>query len=193
MAACSDDDGNRIPSYVTDLLTVATDAEGMVASVQLDNGAAYDIASQGILSDFPDTLIRCKGTYTLEAGKMMVYDLSAIYSSQAAPAESFVFVKDGETYQGADYLPHDPVKLVSMWKSGGYVNLHVGVLTTGKASHQYAFCQDSPGHYSLLHLRPDGDAESYTSQVYLSMPIPEGMDNLTFSVYTYDGIYTRTL
>ena len=79
-----------------------------------------------------------------------------------------------------------------MWRSGGYLNLHLGLMTTGVGTHQYAFCQDSVGHYSLLHLRPSNDQESYTNDVYMSMPVPEDVDSLTFSVYTYDGIYTRT-
>jgi hypothetical protein len=64
-------------------------------------------------------------------------------------------------------------------------------MTTGKGIHQYAFCEDSVGHYSLLHSRPKDDAESYKEHNYLSMPIPNGVEHLTFSVHTYDSIYTR--
>lgn len=191
LAACSDDDGEYIPSYITDLVTVTTDAQGIVTSVQLDNGTTYSIASQGIKSDAPETDIRCRGTYVLKHGSMKMYSLTAIFANQAIPASSVRYVKNGTTYYGTENLPRDPVKLISMWKSGGYINLHVGVLTTGKGSHQYAFCQEGSGQYSLLHLRPDNDDESYTAHVFLSMPIPEGEDKLTFSVYTYDGVYTR--
>ena len=190
LAACSDDKGGDVPPYITDLLTVSTNAEGTVASVLLDNGKTYNIVSQGISSDLPDTLLRCQGIYTLENGKMTVYSLLLVFSDEAIPAESFVFVKDGERYEGPEYLPRDPVKLISMWKSGGYINMHVGVLTTGNGQHRYAFCQDSVGHYSLVHLRPEGDAESYTEQVYLSMPLPQGDEVETFTVYTYNGVET---
>ena len=191
MVACSDDKDDNIPSYITDMVVLSIDADGLWLSVTLDDGASYDIRSQQITSETKDTVLRCMATYALEDGEMEVYGMKGVFCVSPALADSFNIVKSGVTYRGHEYLPRDPMKVVSMWKSGDYINLHLGLMTTGEGQHQYAFCEDSVGYYSLLHLRPDGDAESYMENVYMSMPIPDGVDKLTFSVYTYDGIYVR--
>ena len=194
MVACSagEDDGDEyIPPYITDLLEVATDADGMLSVVALDNGATYDVTEQQKMTDYPDTTFRCRAIYTLEKETLKLYSVSTVFAQKPVPASAFSLVINGVVYPGEEYIPRDPMKVISMWKSGGYINLHLGLMTTGKQVHQYAFCEDAPGKYSLVHLRPYGDEESYTEQVYMSMPIPEGVDKLTFSVYTYDGVYTQ--
>ena len=194
LVACSDDhDGDYIPSYVTDFLVASTDADGKVVSVLLDDGTTYNVASQGFTSDGKDTLFRCKATYTHEANKdLQLYNLAQVYSQRPYPASSFYWVVNGEIYRDVSLLPRDPMKVVSMWRSGGYLNMHLGVMTIDNGYHQYFFCEDSVGHFSLLHQRPASDGSAYTKDVYLSMPIPKGLDSLTFSVTTYDGTYTRT-
>lgn len=192
LSACSDDDGDYVPPYLTDMVNISTDAEGTLSLVMLDNGTSFDISAQKMMSDAPETTIRCRATYTLNKGKMTLYGAAAVFADKPVPASHFTLVKNGVVYRGSEYIPRDPVKLVSMWKSGGYINLHLGVMTTGLGCHQYAFCEDGEGQYSLVHLCPWGDDASYTEQVYMSMPIPDGIDELTFSVYTYDGVYTQT-
>lgn len=187
-ASCSDDKGGDYPSLVTDLALVKASAKGMLERVTLDDGTTYDIAAQQVQLDVADTLMRCLAAYTLKDGKMHLYRVKSVFSDQPkTPAEWAAKLE-----VAADQLPRHPVKLVSAWRSGGFVNLHVGVLTTGAGKHGLAFCEDATGQYSLLHLRPDSDAESYTENVYLSMPIPEGVGNLTFSLATYDGTVTKT-
>lgn len=195
LVACSDGDddtGEYIPPYITDLLEVSSNEDGVLTTVTLDDGRTYDVSAQKKVVDAENTIFRCRATYTLSHEKMTLYGLAAVFVATPEPASSFVVVRNGVAYYGSAYIPRDPMKVVSMWKSGGYINLHLGLMTTGKGTHQYAFCEDSPGHYSLAHLRPGSDAESYTADVYMSMPIPEGVEELTFSVQTYDGTYTRT-
>jgi hypothetical protein len=192
MVACSDDE-NDVPSYITDFLMVSVDANGKVTSVRLDDSTTYQIAAQQFSVDVKDTVLRCKATYTHDTHKdFKLYGLSYVYSERPYPASSFYWVVNGEVYRDVSLLPRDPMKVISMWKSGGYLNMHLGLMTTDNGYHQYFFCEDSVGHFSLLHQRPANDGSSYTKDVYMSMPIPEGLDSLTFSVTTYDGIYTRT-
>ena len=192
LVACSDDDEHgHVPSYITDLLLVSTDGEGTLATVTLDNGKTYDVAAQQKSTNYPDTTFRCRAVYTLQDGELTLGSVVTIFAQAPSPASAFALIRNGVVYYGEEYIPRDPVKLISMWKAGGYINLHLGLLTSGSAVHQYAFCQDSPGCYSLVHLRPFGDKESYTEHVYMSMPIPEGLDHLTFSVHTYDGVFTQ--
>ena len=195
LVACSDGDddgGVYIPPYVTDFLVASTDADGKVVSVHLDDGTTYNVASQQVDLERKDTLLRCLATYTQEQGK--VFKLSSIrpvYCDKPHPASSIYIIIDGKAYQDESLLPRDPMKVISMWKGGGYLNLHLGLMTTDIGVHQYAFCEDSTGHYSLLHQRPANDGSAYTEHVYMSMPIPAGQDNFTFTVKTYDGDYTR--
>lgn len=190
MLSCADDKGKDYPSLVTDLVVVEMDGAGMMAAVKLDNGERYDVHAQVVGTQLKDTLIRCLASYVLTDGQMTLYSISSIFSSHPCKAESLLQGAEGNLV--LDSLPRDPVRLVSLWKSGGYVNMQIGVLTTGKGTHAYAFCEDSVGHYSLVHLRPADDAESYTQKVYLSMPIPENVEHPTFSLRTYDGLYTRS-
>ena len=189
IVSCSDDDKDY-PSLVSDFLVASTDANGKITTVRLDKGTTYDIAAQGISTNAPDTLLRCIASYTLDGDKMTMYNISHIFSENPVPARSLLMAEDGT--QLMDTLPRDPMKVVSLWKDGGYINMQLGMLTTGVGTHAYAFCEDSVGHYSLVHLRPQEDAESYTQKVYMSMPIPDSVGQVTFSIYTYDGIFTRT-
>lgn len=196
LVACSDGDddgGAYIPPYVTDLLVANTDADGKVVSVCLDDGTIHHVAAQQVDLGQKDTLLRCMAVYTQENEKN--FELSSIrpvFCSNPYPASSIYVIVDGRVYKDASLLPRDPMKVVSMWKSGGYLNLHLGLMTTNRGIHQYAFCEDSEGHYSLLHHRPASDGSAYTEHIYLSMPIPEGRESFTFTVRTYDGDYTRT-
>ena len=195
LMACSDgsedDNGEDLPPYISDLVVLSLDADGRFATVKLDDGSTYDIRSQQLMSEVKDTLLRCLATYTLVQGKMQVYGMQRVFCSRPMWADSIRVSVNGEVHIGHQYLPRDPMNVVSLWKSGGYVNMHLTLMTTGKGIHQYAFCEDSVGHYSLLHSRPKDDAESYKEHIYLSMPIPNGVEHLTFSVHTYDSIYTR--
>ena len=189
--ACEDDDekDGNYPSLYTDMLCVSTAADGTLTTAILDNGEHYDVSAQGLASSTSDATLRCLASYTLNNGSLKLRSIARVFSDDPYPVESFF---GSVVRYDPSLLPRDPVKLISMWKSGGYINLHLGVLTTGQGTHSYAFCRDEDGAYSLLHLRPQGDAESYTEHLYMSMPIPEGMEHLSFSVYTYDGVYTRT-
>lgn len=196
MVACSDgeDDGDvYIPPYVTDFMVASTNADGKVVTVRLDNGITYNVASQQVDLERKDTLLRCMATYTHEKGNnFKLSSIRPVFCDKPHPATSIYVVVNGKAYQDVSLLPRDPMKVISMWKGGGYLNLHLGVMTNGNGLHQYYFCEDSIGHYSLLHMRPANDGSAYTEHVYLSMSIPEEQDSFTFTVKTYDGDYTRT-
>lgn len=184
MTGCSDEPEDY-PPIVSDLLLVRTDALGRCQAAVLDDGSVYPLVSQDLWTDKRDTLVRCQASYTIENGKLNFYGLTEVFASRPYPADFILQLGDG-------VLPRDPMKVVSMWKSGGYINMHLSLMTAGQKGHSYAFCEDSTGCYSLLHSRPSDDAEAYSKNVYFSMPIPQGVDTVSFSVHTYDGIFTRT-
>lgn len=187
LSGCTNDE-EEFPPLTTDFVVAQTNAAGILSSIRLDDGTAYDVTAQGVNTGVADTLLRCVATYTLKEGGMQLYDVIHIMSNNPVPVETFL---EDNGLEESD-LPRDPVNVISMWKSGGYINMRLGVLTTGNGRHAYAFCKDDVGKYSLLHQRPANDAESYTQEVRLSMPVPDGEESLMFSVNTYDGPYIRT-
>lgn len=192
LSACSDDDGDFFPSVITDLVLATSDSDGMLYQVTTDNGTIHNIAHHKLNISTPDTVIRCMISYTIQDDCATLYSISPVYCNKAYKPEDIIIIKDSVKIPGTEYLPRDPVKVISMWQSPSFINLHLGIMTTGNGTSQYLFCNDSTGHYSLVHRRPSKDEESYTKQVYLSMPVEPNTDSLTFSVYTYEGIISRT-
>ena len=196
LVACSDgddDSGGYIPPYITDLVEATTDTQGKIVRVRLDDGTTYDVSSQKFSLSGRNDVIRCMVTYTHEAHQsFQIQSIVPIFTDIPYPAENIRVVVNGEVYQDVSMLPRSPLKVISMWKSGGYLNLHLGMLTTDNGAHEFLFCEDAPGQYSLLHLRALSDASSYTEHLYMSMPIPEDVEHFTFTIRTYDGDYTRT-
>lgn len=186
--SCFDDDSTPYPSLKTDLIVAETNAAGVVSKVKLDNGELYDVTSQGINFNKADTIFRCYASYAMEGNGLKLYGIANIFSNKPVPLATFL--EDGQYTE--ETLPRDPVGVTSMWKGGGYINMQLAVPTTNYVTHSYAFCDEGDGHYSLLHRKSLNVVDSYTEVVFLSMPIPEGVESLTFSVTTDNGVYTRT-
>lgn len=183
--SCSEEEA--YPSVVTEFVDALTDGNGMVAVIRTDDGGIYPITSQ-IKTGSPDSLYRCLCIYELGTdGEAYVYSMKHVFSAE--PENSSVLVSH----------PQDPVKITSVWRKGDYINMNIGVLTTNAGRHGFAFCEDSVRvdisgctsvYLSLLHLRPENDAESYTEKVYMSMPVRRYAyaDTIVFSINSYDGL-----
>ena len=190
LSACSKDDDDAMPSVFTDLVVAKTDANSVISSITTDDGKEWGL-NHTIVSDVKDSLMRCYCVYKVEGGKLSVYTLKGVFSS---------YPKEASKYNS---LPTDPVKVVSLWKSGGYLNMHLGIMTTGGGAHKYGFALDSihnatdnlskgTAWFSFLHERPSDDAESYTEDHYFSMPIGDyaDYDSIIVSINTYEGSRT---
>lgn len=194
-AACSDDDDNSYPSVVTELVDAVTNADKAIAYIKRDNGELFYMKDQRIGASAADSTYRCLSMYEVlkdENGKTTqyakVYQLKNIFSSFPVAADR---LKSHE---------HSPVQVYSTWPSDRYFNMYFGYLTTGVASHPFAFSIDSTSvsattgkrimHVSLIHQRPPTDPESYTQKSYLSLPLytlKDEADSLVFHVNTYNG------
>ncbi len=186
LVSCGDDEGETVPSYITDFLLAETGSNGNVKRVVLDDGTEYAITSQQIAADKADSAYRCIATYTKSDRNIKLYSLESVFSALPQDADSFSISRDS--------LPRDAVKMLSIWKGRGYINMLLGVMTTGNKNHKYAFSidsiKDNTEYVSLVHQRPKEDAESYTDKVYMSMPMQKTEDNVkrfVFHVNTYDG------
>lgn len=185
LSACSEE-GVDVPSYITDFIVAHTDSKGVVNKILFDDGGTYSLSKQTITTHSPDSAFRCIATYSKEGNDFSFYSMNPVFSPLPQHADSFKISRDS--------IPHDPVRLTSIWKGRGYINMQLGVLTTGTASHKYAFCIDSvkgdTEYVSLVHQRPKGDAESYTDRIYMSMPMEKaeaGVTRFVFRINTYDG------
>ena len=180
VTSCSSDDVH-IPSYYVDLVEADTNLDSLVTVIRKDNGTSFNV-TQEIKASVPDTTFRCLCTYSVEDDQLTVYSLSHIFSSRPRKAEAF------------DSLITDPVKFISCWRSGGYLNIQIGVMTTDAEYHRFAFCEDSIADktvfFTLLHQRPKKDNESYTKEMFLSIPIVSytDCDSFAISVQTYEGL-----
>lgn len=182
----------RYWGLMSDIAMLRIGSDSCVQELILDSGERYEVPHR-VSAGMRDTTLRCFVSYSKEeGGRVALYSLKRAFTQAAYPAESFKLQNAGSGENWVGGLPRYPMKVVSMWKSGGYLNMHLGMLTTGKGKHTFAFCKDSVGCYSLLHLRPANDMESYTEDAYLSMPFPEREDSVRFTVYTYDGLYSKT-
>ncbi len=186
--ACDDDEAEQ-PSYITSLVEAYTDGSGNVRSILTDEGNRYAV-EQDISTGKSDTIFRCLSTYVLAESGVTLYSLEPVFSAHPRPATEF------------HSLPCDPVKFISSWTSDRYVNMRIGVLVTDKHNHAFGFAEDSvaakngkrTAFFTLLHQRQDNDAESYTEDMFLSMPRAnyQDCDSFVIKINTYDGVTTVT-
>lgn len=174
--SCSSEQ-DTLPNIVTEMADIHTDETGKTKTLELDNGQIYDIAN-------PSTGLKEEQTYRALVNFVHDESTATLYSSQGA----YVLKDSTETPKT------DPVKVISIWRTSRYINLHLAPLTQGGTQH-WGFLTDSvvDGHqYLHLHHNQNGDPTSYTTDVYASMPI-EGNVPITLRIKTFDGEKTFEL
>lgn len=191
MMACEEDRERSLPSFRTDLLSVETGPDSLVKTILLDDGNRLMVSQQRISTVSANASIRCIAQFSVNEDSIsaLVYDLKKVSCYAPLPADSFKI------------HPHDPLNVVSVWKSGGYVNMCLAPLIISADAYKYDFCIDSIAqggegrtvlHVSLLFLRDKYSAEAYTNKFYHSIPLdqryyPEYFDSLCLSINTYEG------
>ena len=187
--SCSEDESAPVPPLRMEFVEAHTDAAARVSAIKSDSGREYTVG-QHIVASVADTTYRCVCSFTLDDSEAhaTVYSLQHIYSMPPSPLDDF------------EELSADPVNVVSVWKGGSYINMVLSVLTTGYGTHSFAFCDNglvvedggvATADVSLLHKRSAEDAESFSQDVYLSMPIGgyAGLcDSMSVSIPTYQGV-----
>ena len=130
LSACNKED-YHYPDVITDLVELETDSSSNIHLIRTDDGVLYSPDKTIAFKDStPDSLYRVRCTYlpiNEGGGKATLYNVHSVISPFPKGPD---FFKEG--------IKTDPVKITSIWKSGGYINLHLGVLTKGRA-HKYHF------------------------------------------------------
>lgn len=187
--SCSDDEKTMAP-YVEELACLVTDANGQAVSFISDNGATYGL-SNTVSGLRPDSTYRVLALFTKDTVQHTVWltDYARVLAPEPAAYKA----------QAAVY---DPVGITSVWKGGGYVNLHLALKATYSGTHYFGFnllnTTTSPSgvrtaHVKLIHSQ-NNDPLYYTREGYLSMPLSKlsqnfsaGTDSVSLAVETFDG------
>lgn len=185
--ACSED-SYHYPDAITDFVELETGSGKRIIFIRTDEGKIYKpTTSIGLKDATTDSTYRVRCTYAPEENnRAQIFNVNGVVSPHPTTADSF---EEG--------LIADPVKVVSIWKSGEYINFHLGVMSKGGV-HTFHFIKDpkltlSGGvqvlKLNLYHAQGD-DPEAYTRDVFLSCPLSKcGLqtgDSILVSVQTYE-------
>ncbi len=179
MLSCNDDE-EAYPNIITELVDVMSDASGQLTSFTTDRGLTYRITND--LTGYKKNVVyRALCGYVPQGEEATLYELKNAWC-----------LKDS-----TKNLRHDPTDVLSVWSSGRYLNMHLSPLTHGGTQY-WGFATDSlvAGHlYLSLHHNQNGDATSYSTYVYASIPFDDwdnlqAGDSVTLAIHTFKGIST---
>ncbi len=170
LTACDDDE--TYPSVITELADCITDAGGNLTTLRTDEGVSYTLTNplSGLTAR---AMYRCLCGYYLgdEDGTATLHSLSNAY-----------YLRDSTAV-----AQRDDFTIVSAWQTDRYINLHLQHKTAG-GTHYYGYVIDAveDDHvYISLHHNRNGDATSYSADVYASIPL----DSIRQSVITLQNKY----
>ncbi len=173
LSSCNDEEASY-PSVITEMADCLTDDEGTLFKMVLDDNTQFPITNKQTGLE-PRSLYRCLAGYTLQEGE------ATLYSLKACPL----------LCDSTHTAIHDPLNVVSIWKTHRYLNLHLQ--PKGQCfQHSWGFSIDSISlkHTFLqLHHRQGADPLSYSSDVYASLPLDSlQTDTLTLRIATFEGM-----
>lgn len=174
--SCSEEH-DAYPNVITELADIHTDAEGKTVKLELDYGKIFDITNPMIVE-------QTEHTFRVLVSFIPQDDKATLYSSQGA----YILSDSTETPKT------DPTKVLSVWRTQRYINLHLAPLTQGGVQHWGIITDSIVGEHRYLHLHhnQNNDPTSYTTDVYASLPL-EGNERITLRAETFEGTKTFEL
>ncbi len=180
--AC-EEERETYPSIVTEMADAHVNSKGTLYMIETDKGTQYTLTNPqtGFKAD---RIYRTLSGFVPEAdGRATLYQMSGAYLLRDSSAVG----------------RHDATGVLSAWRAGRYINLHLKPKTQGGTQY-WGFTLDhaTPGHARIsLHHSQNGDAPSYSEEIYASIPVDSipgtaAGDTLTLTVQTYDGPKTWT-
>ncbi len=191
--ACSvtdeEDTGYFYPSVVTELAELETNESGKIYKIINDGGETFHLVN-------PRSGYQPKVVYRALVG----YEVT---SRSASRSEAYLRnLHDALLLRDSTERPRqaDPVKVVSTWRAGNYINLMLAPRTQG-GKQWWGYRVDSLRHryggwhlFVSLHHSQNGDPASYTETEYASLyvkKLPEydvPIDSLSFKAVTPEGL-----
>ena len=165
------------PDILTEMADVLTDSEGRMVRMLTDKGTEYSISNP------PSGYVK-EARYRLVCGYVPNGNTARLYNMTGVN-----ILRDS-----TEVAAKDPTVVVSAWRAGGYINMHLSPLTQGGVQY-WGFIVDrrEPGNIHIsLHHRQNGDPASYSRDAYASLPVEylEGVeegDIITLHVNTTKG------
>lgn len=182
------------PAIITDFANLHTDPTGNIFQIEPDNGPCYylDPAIQG---NIPNATLRALCGYALQ-------NTDANAQKQTARLYTLTTVELLQDSTQNAYPGNDSTKILSAWKSGRYINLHLAPLTQGGRQYwgyRLTRPENDRSTYTLtLYHNQNNDPQSFTQEIYASislMPLMEQAqtgDTVRLQVNTYEGVKTWT-
>lgn len=192
--SCSEDEGDPYPPVKLEFLTALSDGEGRIIKLITDSGEELEVIEDRTLSSIKANSSErfvCYYEPLREEGNKFsqarVYTLLSPITAQPLPAEEF-----------STGIKTDPLDVVSIWLSGGYINMVLSVKMQN-GYHTLHFIEEEvitlrPGAkesmYVALRLYHDAnnDPESFTRRAYACIPLDKyatsGGTSISFTVNT---------
>lgn len=189
LGSCKNDD-YHYPDLLTEMVEIDTDNSRNIKMLRSDDGREYSLSKSTQLEDgTPDSTYRARCRFTIDNEETAtLYGLSILLSPHP---ELSSFFKDSVLV--------DPVKVTSVWKSGHYINLHLGLMTKQENKQRLHFVKTEPSlsangkqriNLTLFHDQ-NNDPEAFTREVFMSCPLQslglEDGDSIYMHIETYDG------
>jgi hypothetical protein len=182
LTACKEEE-TPYPAIISVFANVETDATGTLWRFVTDKRQVFQFSNPQA-GYRPDTTYRAVCGYVPEGEYAWVYQL-----------EGALLLKDSTAN-----TRHDPIDILSAWRTTDYVNMHLSPRTQGGRQF-WGFCIDSlkPGHCFLsLHHNQGHDAVSYNQSLYASIHLNDiaGLqksDTISWDVMTFKGTKRWTL
>lgn len=174
LSSCHDDDDAPYPSVITELADCPTDAQGTMSSIVLDDDTRLTLSN-------PKTGLKPSVTYRALVGYTLGNDgYATLYSAKPA-----TLLKDS-----TDVAISDPTNIVSIWRTGRYINLHLLPKTQGGNQTWGYIVERIEGQhaYLRLHHRQGSDPISYSTDQYASLLLSDiEADTFTLTIETFSG------
>ena len=190
ITSCSDDN-EPYPSLITEMAMSSSDAKCIFSSFTTDDGHTFQITNP-LKGPSPNVRWRFICGYVKE-------------DEQQARVYTFIKVPLLSDFSSYDNPRRDPTGLASIWKSRGYINLHLLPKTQG-GKQAWGFLRDSAHvngaggtnyYLSLSHYQLD-DAKAYTEDLFVGLDLDSvavsrtASDSLIFSLRTFEGTRSWT-
>lgn len=193
--SCSDDDGYSLGDYWEDLVTVNKIGDNTY-DFTLDSGEKLWVAAPAGISLKPKYK-RAIINYTILSDKQGEYDHYVKLNGYIDVLTKEAIYIAADDNKGQDSIGYNPIKVHSMWESGGYLNIYFGYNAGNKESHMLNLVSAEPGrgigedevNLEFRH-NQNNDPEHYGAAGYVCFDLAPyevaGKDMVTFNIVWKD-------
>jgi len=185
LVSCSEDD-ESYPALITEMVMSSSDSQCLFTSFTTDDGRTFKI-SNSVKGPSANVRWRFLCGYVKD-------------DETTAHVYTFIRVPLLPDYAKVKNPRHDATGFASIWKAGGYINLHLLPMTQGGQQGWGFFCDSTHINdiggtnyfVSLIHYQLN-DVKAYTEELFVSLDLDSisttrsAADSLIFRMNTLDG------